>query len=95
MKKTIKFCSFACMVLCLTACACRSELSNQTVQDTYLPNKTHGCMKKVVDGDGYNIYVDDQNVMYYYSEKFTGQSSVAVMTVMLNPDGTARIWEGE
>lgn len=48
-------------------------------------------MEKVEDEWGYAIYVDkDTNVMYI---KGTGDGGT--FTVMLNADGTPKIWQGE
>lgn len=46
-------------------------------------------MEKVEDEWGYAIYVDkDTNVMYI-------KGSGGTFTVMLNADGTPKIWQGE
>lgn len=50
-----------------------------------------GMMEKVEDEWGYAIYVDKgTNVMYI---KGTGDGGT--LTVMLNTDGTPKIWHGE
>ncbi|RHC16748.1 DUF6440 family protein [Roseburia intestinalis] len=48
-------------------------------------------MEKVEDEWGYAIYVDkDTNVMY-----IKGPGDRGTFTVMLNADGTPKIWQGE
>ena len=48
-------------------------------------------MEKVEDEWGYAIYVDkDTNVMY-----IKGPGNGGTFTVMLNADGTPKIWRGE
>ena len=48
-------------------------------------------MEKVEDEWGYTIYVDkDTNVMY-----IKGSGDGGTFTVMLNADGTPKIWQGE
>ena len=48
-------------------------------------------MEKVEDEWGYAIYVDkDTNVMY-----IKGSGDGGAFTVMLNADGTPKIWRGE
>lgn len=48
-------------------------------------------MEKVEDEWGYAIYVDkDTNVMY-----IKGRGNGGTFTVMLNADGTPKIWRGE
>lgn len=48
-------------------------------------------MEKVEDEWGYTIYVDkDTNVMY-----IKGSGGGGTFTVMLNADGTPKIWQGE
>ncbi len=48
-------------------------------------------MEKVEDEWGYAIYVDkDTNVMY-----IKGPRDGGTFTVMLNADGTPKIWQGE
>lgn len=48
-------------------------------------------MEKVEDEWGYVIYVDkDTNVMY-----IKGLGGGGTFTVMLNADGTPKIWQGE
>ena len=48
-------------------------------------------MEKVEDEWGYTIYVDkDTNVMY-----IKGLRDGGTFTVMLNTDGTPKIWQGE
>lgn len=48
-------------------------------------------MEKVEDEWGYAIYVDkDTNVMY-----IKGSGDGETFTVMLNADGTPKIWQGE
>ena len=48
-------------------------------------------MEKVEDEWGYAIYVDkDTNVMY-----IKGPGTGGTFTVMLNADGTPKIWRGE
>jgi PBP1b-binding outer membrane lipoprotein LpoB len=48
-------------------------------------------MEKVEDEWGYAIYVDrDTNVMY-----IKGLGDGGTFTVMLNADGTPKIWQGE
>ena len=48
-------------------------------------------MEKVEDEWGYAIYVDkDTNVMY-----IKGLGGGGTFTVMLNADGTPKIWQGE
>lgn len=48
-------------------------------------------MEKVEDEWGYAIYVDkDTNVMY-----IKGHGGGGTFTVMLNADGTPKIWQGE
>ena len=48
-------------------------------------------MEKVEDEWGYAIYVDkDTNVMY-----IKGSGDGGTFTVMLNADGTPKIWQGE
>ena len=48
-------------------------------------------MTKIEDEWGYTIYVDkDTNVMY-----IKGSGDGGTFTVMLNADGTPKIWQGE
>lgn len=48
-------------------------------------------MEKVEDEWGYAIYADkDTNVMY-----IKGRGGGGTFTVMLNADGTPKIWQGE
>jgi len=48
-------------------------------------------MEKVENEWGYTIYVDkDTNVMYIKGHGYGG-----TFTVMLNADGTPKIWQGE
>lgn len=75
------------VVFGITGCGAsnRNPDYSVTTKDNY--------MKCVEEGTDYAIYVDDNDIMYYYMRIGGGDSSKGAMTVMLNSDGSPRVWK--
>lgn len=89
MKKKI-LCFVAVVLVIVTLVGCGSNKNPD-----YSISTKDNYMTKVEEGEDYTIYVDDQGVMYYQMFYGSGQASRMAMTAMINPDGTARMWEVE
>lgn len=86
-KKMVLLFVTVAMMITLAGCSSNDNPSYSVTQkDNY--------MTKVEEGADYAIYVDDQGVMYYLMFNGIGDHSRMAMTAMINPDGTARLWNG-
>ena len=79
------------MVFTVTGCSSDSVVENGYVDDASLDS----TFTRYPIGDGYSIIVKkDNNVCYLEYERGTGNYKIYGITVMLNPDGTPEIWDG-
>ena len=93
MKKKI-IAAIVTATLLLTGCSDMANVSVSEEQDNTEDTigKVEDTMMQLGNRWGYRIYADkDTGVMYLY----IGSGSGGGLTVMLNADGTPKIWKGE
>lgn len=87
MKKRV-LCIIAMILIIIALTGCRSNDNPD-----YSVSRKDNYMTMVEEGADYRIYVDDQGVMYYQMYYGNSNTSRMALTAMINPDGTARLWE--
>lgn len=93
MKKKI-IAAIVTATLLLTGCSDMANVSveQDNTEDTIV--QVEDTMVQVEEGRGYRIYADkDTGVMYLYL--YIMQRGGGGLAVMLNADGTPKIWQGE
>ena len=95
MKKKI-IAAIVTATLLLTGCSDMANVSVSEEQDNTEDTivQVEDTMMQLENGWEYRIYADkDTGVMYLYT--YMGRNYGGGLTVMLNADGTPKIWQGE